>query len=39
MSRPCSPKAACERAFYQETMVMKVVDSTMLAQRCYRGVS
>ncbi|KEY85490.1 hypothetical protein PC358_23650 [Pseudomonas capeferrum] len=26
MSRPCSPKAACERAFYPETMVRKVVD-------------
>lgn len=26
MSRPCSPKAACERAFYPETMVKKVVD-------------
>ena len=26
MSRPCSPEAACERAFYPETMVRKVVD-------------
>ncbi|TLP60139.1 hypothetical protein FEM01_13135 [Pseudomonas mosselii] len=26
VSRPCSPKAACERAFYPETMVRKVVD-------------
>ena len=26
MSRPCSPGAACERAFYPETMVRKVVD-------------
>lgn len=25
MSRPCSPEAACERAFYPETMVRKVV--------------
>ncbi len=26
MSRPSSPWAACERAFYPETMVRKVVD-------------
>ncbi|AZL72457.1 hypothetical protein EI693_04885 [Pseudomonas oryziphila] len=26
MSRPCSPEAACERAFYPETIVRKVVD-------------
>ncbi|OWQ37801.1 hypothetical protein CC207_01720 [Pseudomonas sp. DrBHI1] len=26
VSRPCSPEAACERAFYPETMVRKVVD-------------
>jgi hypothetical protein len=26
MSRPCSPEAACERAFYPETVVRKVVD-------------
>ncbi len=37
MSRPCSPEAACERAFYPETMVRKVVDFHDAGTALWRG--
>ncbi|MDD2133891.1 hypothetical protein [Pseudomonas kurunegalensis] len=38
MSRPCSPEAACERAFYPETMVRKVVDFHDAIAAFWRGL-
>ncbi len=38
MSRPCSPEAACERAFYPETMVRKVVDFHDAITAFWRGL-
>ncbi|PPB13489.1 hypothetical protein HV87_01575 [Pseudomonas aeruginosa] len=39
MSRPCSPEAACERAFYPETMVRKVVDFHDAGTALWQGLS